>query len=162
MTFWDIISLSLYPLMFTPGFGFVYSLNILFIYQLIGVIICSFLIKLTRWTLPKNSITLRPVNAANCNIYNQGGVYNNRIGMPSGHVLLTTFILFSLGYINYKETFYLNNYFLLCLVWIVLMAVSRVKRNCHTVLQVIMGAAFGYILYIIWVKILTVIKKNDK
>lgn len=161
MNIWDIISLSLYALMFTPLFGLVYSWNIIYLYQLLGIGICSAFIKLTR-LMPKNKITLRPPGAFNCNIYNRGGDCSKRVGMPSGHVLLTTFILLSFGYIQTNQILYFNTYLVLCLVWISLMALSRVKRNCHTILQVLVGGILGIILYFIWAKIITYIKKNDK
>lgn len=163
MNFWDIMSLTLSALVASPGFGFLLSLDILYLYQIVGIIFCHFFVKVTRM-MPKNSITLRPPNARDCNIFNKGGDASNRIGMPSGHVLLTTFILFSLGYIyaHQKEIMYFNSYMAFVIIFILLMAISRVKRNCHTILQVIVGFVLGTLIYYAWAKIINTINKNDK
>lgn len=101
-----------------------------------------FLIKLSRVILPKSGIYLRPANAMNCSIFNTGGSYINRIGMPSGHVLLTTYILLSTGYLlNFSLPSMIGIY-----IWILLMAISRIKKNCHTILQVIIGFIIGALI----------------
>lgn len=161
MSFWDVVSLTLSALVASPGFGYLFTLDILYLYQILGIIFCHFFIKLTR-LMPKNSITLRPPNANNCNIYNKGGDASNRVGMPSGHVLITTFILLSLGYIYTQQTVYFNSYTVFAGVFILLMAISRIKRNCHTVLQVLVGFILGLLIYYAWTKLINVINKNDK
>lgn len=168
MNFWDVMSLTLSALVASPGFGFVFSLDILYLYQIVGIIFCHFFIKLTRM-MPKNSITLRPPNARDCNIFNKGGDASSRIGMPSGHVLLTTFILLSLGFIyNYRgrkeknNIIYFNSYVAFAAIFILLMAISRIMRNCHTVLQVVVGFVLGALIYYVWAKLINIVNKNDK
>lgn len=142
MVLWDFISLTLYPLTFYPIILYFTFWKSIFIIQFIVMLFAMFLIKLSRVILPKSGIYLRPANAMNCSIFNTGGSYINRIGMPSGHVLLTTYILLSTGYLlNFSLPSMIGIY-----IWILLMAISRIKKNCHTILQVIIGFIIGALI----------------
>lgn len=101
------------------------------------------------WPRAWNEFVLRPRGARNCSILNSGGSYEGRIGMPSGHVLLTAFVVTSLGaYWIGAGTFrgswaVTTSIVLAAATAIVLMAVSRVRRGCHNLAHVLVGATLG-------------------
>lgn len=146
---WDFVSLTLYPLLFYPVILYLTFGRPIFIIQLVIMFFAMFLIKASRVVLPKTGIFLRPSNAMNCNIFNLGGSYANKIGMPSGHMLLSTYILLSTGYL-----LHFNKLGLIAMyIWIILMGISRIQKNCHTLLQVIIGFLIGAALAFVCIQL---------
>ncbi len=94
-------------------------------------------------------ILKRPQNAKDCSNFNSGGVGKDPwIGMPSGHVMTTAFILTMYG----LNTPHLKNskiYWVISLGLVVLVAIGRILKECHTVSQCVVGAICGIGLAII-------------
>jgi len=114
--------------------------------------------------LKDNSLNIRPSNALNCNMINQGGFADKNPGFPSGHstvafILLTIFIY---EYItNYKSNIQItskshNIPFILIILSIMAIIVpySRYKTNCHTPIQVISGCLLGIIIGLFYTMII--------
>jgi membrane-associated phospholipid phosphatase len=147
---WDTVSLSLIPLIITPIALYIRTKNPKFIPVLVSLVIIEIIISFSRQLPHFHPVMLRPAGAKDCNLFNSGGSYDGGIGMPSGHVMLTTTISLSLLFIysgtNNLYTIF-KNYpieFTCTISYILLMAISRVKRNCHNIPQVIVGAILGY------------------
>ncbi len=138
---YDFLSLFVYALSAYPIISYIITGKIEYLYVLIGIVLIEIFIKISRIILPKNQYFLRPNDASNCSICNDGGDYSNRIGMPSGHVLMTTFIV----YIYLLDLSNNSNFYqYICGILIIfLVALSRVKKQCHTIPQVIVGAVLG-------------------
>ena len=136
---WNLISLAVLPLMAVPWLAFSVTGNLGYLVILAGCVFCEALIKLTRKLPVVAEWQLRPVGAADCGICNDGGNYEGRIGMPSGHVALTTYIAVSL--VMMRGT--CAKAMVLAAFAVILMATSRVRRRCHTIPQVIVGALLG-------------------
>lgn len=149
--FWDMISLSIIAVLSVPVFLFVMSKDPAYLVIIIALIVCHFFVKATRYIkYPKifNSIVMRPNKAMNCNIFNQGGVYKGRIGMPSGHVMLTIFTLTAIfihkyGLPNKWNTQKHLHVWIILIISGIIMSMSRLYRNCHNIYQVIIGALLG-------------------
>ena len=148
--FWDLISLSLIPLIFTPIGLYLKTKNQVYIPVIVSIVITEIIISFSRQLPAFHPSMIRPTNAKNCNLFNSGGDYSGKIGMPSGHVMLTTCISLSLLFI-YTKTNNLYTIFkkyqahiTITSLYILLMGISRVKRNCHNIPQVIGGFILGY------------------
>lgn len=88
----------------------------------------------------------RPQGATNCNCWNGGGDASGLPGMPSGHVALICFLLVSIfvhGLRTQSNPILLTILALYAMVQIYFVALSRLKKRCHTELQVAVGAAIG-------------------
>lgn len=103
-------------------------------------------------------IAKRPEGANNCNMFNSGGDASNHSGLISEHTFLISTIGFYFIYrftdqfkhnANYKQSLFITFLF----IWIVLVAVARMKLECHkpeqTLLGFLMGILWGYLVYIV-------------
>ena len=148
--FWNLISLSLIPLILTPISLYVKTKNQVYIPVIVSIVITEIIISFSRQLPIIHPVMLRPVGARDCNLFNSGGSYDGGIGMPSGHVMLTTCISLSLLFIYTKTNnlYTISKYypiqFTITVLYILLMAISRVKRNCHNIPQVMGGFILGY------------------
>lgn len=104
----------------------------------LGLLLVVGFIKLAH-SLPAQGMLARPKGACNCGITNGGGSYEHRSGMPSGHVMTTTYILCMIAIKS-------NNLYtsVVSVALIISMMVSRVVKKCHTIPQVIAGALLGF------------------
>jgi membrane-associated phospholipid phosphatase len=140
---WDMISLLVYALGSYPFIRLFDTLDIVYLYVIVGYVMCLVFIKLTRM-IPVSychKIMLRPPNASNCSIFNQGGACGGRIGMPSGHVLLATYVVSILLFLDKTHNIYKQ--FIGASV-IAMIALSRIMKGCHTILQTIVGGLLGF------------------
>lgn len=80
----------------------------------------------------------RPEGARDCNLCANDGDQTGQPGMPSTHSTLAAF--FSTTYV-----FYTNNPILriMCIMYAIMIMVSRYIMRCHTPLQIAMGALLG-------------------
>lgn len=110
-----------------------------------GVLVTQAIAKLSRRLPVWHPAQLRPPGARDCGAFNNGGSYEGRIGMPSGHVMNTAYVLLSLALLSPGDEHTLLKLLklALALAWTLAMAWSRVARGCHTVAQVIAGACLG-------------------
>lgn len=110
----------------------------------IGLLIVATFIKVAHKLPTTYPLFLRPKDACNCNIMNAGGSYADRLGMPSGHVTMATFVVIMIAYKT--QSIATIACALLC---VLLIALSRVVKRCHTVSQVIAGVIMGIIFSIL-------------
>ena len=148
--FWDAVSLSLIPLIAAPIGLYIRTKNTKYIPVIMSIVITEIIISFSRQLPAFHPVMMRPAGAKNCNLFNSGGSYYGQLAMPSGHMTLTTCISFSLLFI-YSGTNNINTILkqkplelVITITYIILMAISRVKRNCHNIPQVMVGSIFGY------------------
>jgi membrane-associated phospholipid phosphatase len=138
MYIWDLLSLIVYALVAYPFIRLIDTYSPSYLHLIVGILCCLIFIKLTRFLPAFHPIMLRPKGACNCNIANSGGCYENRIGMPSGHVLLAAFVVSWLVVHNPTPITFAMAAFV-----IIIVALARYKKKCHNILQVIVGAILG-------------------
>lgn len=138
---WDVISLSVIPIFLFPYGMAIIKKDVSYAVIAVGTIVCEIIVKLTRRLPVVHPVQLRPSGAKNCSILNRGGSYEGRIGMPSGHVMLTSYVLVSLYMISEPED--KLYYGIAMIIGITLMSMSRVIRVCHNIPQVVIGATLG-------------------
>ncbi len=88
----------------------------------------------------------RPKGATNCNCLNKGGDASGEPGYPSSHVAIICFILLSIfihGMKTNARPILVGIWGLYAIVQIYFVALSRLKKKCHTKSQVIAGGALG-------------------
>lgn len=90
----------------------------------------------------------RPSEARDCNLWVNDGPQGGRPGAPSGHSAQVSFFV---GY--YLQTLSLSPVFrLLLLGYALLVMLSRYTKSCHTLPQILSGAALGSLLSMIVVR----------
>lgn len=148
-TIWDAISLLVVPVVILPPCLFLLTQKNVYARITLGALLATAFIAMTRvlpWPPATYAYAKRPDDAANCSTWNTGGSYTGQIGMPSGHVLLTAYVAVALTSHLYSLT-HVSSKFLGAVIasgiLVVLMAISRVKRRCHTLSQVIVGGILG-------------------
>jgi hypothetical protein len=150
--FWDAVSLTVVPVICTPIWLYLQTKELQYVPIITSIFITEIFISFSRQVPVLHPVMIRPAGAKNCNIYNLGGSYHGQIGMPSGHMMLTTCISFSFLFIysrnkNTLRILYENpTEFGLTSIYVAFMAMSRVMRGCHNIPQVIAGFSLGYIL----------------
>jgi membrane-associated phospholipid phosphatase len=150
--FWDAISLSLIPLIATPIGLYIRTKDPKYIPVIMSIVITEIVISFSRQLPAFHPVMMRPSGAKNCNLFNSGGSYDGQLAMPSGHMMLTTCITFSILFL-YARTKNLKTIAIAkpaalssAIVYIFLMAGSRIMRGCHNISQVIIGGIIGFAL----------------
>ncbi len=88
----------------------------------------------------------RPEGAKNCNCINLGGDVSGKAGFPSGHVAATCFILVSIYLHVIKSQSHpilISIWGLYAMVQVFFVGLSRIKKKCHTMQQVVAGGVIG-------------------
>ncbi len=85
----------------------------------------------------------RPQGAMNCNCWNSDGDVSGQPGMPSGHVALICFLMVSIFIHGVRSQSIVAVWGIYAMVQIYLVALSRIKKKCHTELQVVAGGVIG-------------------
>jgi membrane-associated phospholipid phosphatase len=151
--FYDLISVSVVMCIFVPWCLFIFYEKPVYAVFALGVIGAEVLTHMLKYILGTSlDIFKRPLGAANCSLLNKGGPCENCPGFPSGHVTLaTTFVVLGLLIMRHKVTdsiFYI--WCLVGLIYIFLVAISRIKKKCHTALQTAAGFFCGVIFSMLW------------
>jgi membrane-associated phospholipid phosphatase len=141
---WDAISLTVLPIMAYPTIRLGQEANRRFFVIFMGVVGVALVMRARNAITSPPSYLLRPKGAKNCNTFNRGGDCEHRVGMPSGHVLMTTYVLFAVLWTSEKADDVAAN--AAVMVAAVLMAVARVQKGCHTVGQVVAGMGVGAVM----------------
>ena len=81
----------------------------------------------------------RPASAMNCNALNRGGAAKDEFGMPSGHMAVSSFMIFSTLLISTKNPAIWG----LGIAWLTAIGWSRYAKHCHSLAQIIGGTVFG-------------------
>lgn len=140
-TVWDTISLAVLPIMAYPVIRLGQEANRRFLVIFAGVVAVALVMRLRNTITSPPGYLLRPKGAKNCSTFNRGGNCEHRVGMPSGHVLLTTYVLFAVLWTSEHASSAGANAGVLAAA--LLMAVARVQKGCHTVAQVVAGMGVG-------------------
>lgn len=172
-----------YPLfisafLFLFGMIFQSNISIYFLIYLIilGTIIVKNLKKIFKYIynyldltyIPILGIGSRPENAKYCSCFisenNLEGIPNS-FGMPSGHsIIAMTISIFTTFYIldNYPDNFRRKISLIVLNILGLLICLSRIWLNCHTIQQVILGGSFGilsgFYSYKLWLFINSITK----
>jgi hypothetical protein len=137
---WDAISMFVFALCAYPFIKLFESFEEPYIFIVVGLIVAQICVKLTRLIPFKHTLFYRPDKAKNCSIFNCGGACNGKVGMPSGHVLKAAYVVTSLVLIDKSIK---PHKVAIGFIIIALIAMSRVRKQCHNVPQVIIGGIFG-------------------
>ena len=129
-TTWDIISLTLIPLILSPIYFWYSTQNTYHLIGFAGIMITSLSVEVLKQTLFSNQY--RPSKAKGCDLFCLHETDEDKPGMPSGHAATVAFY----------GTFY-NIQNPLYLIYVILMAISRYMKNCHSIPQIIAGLLFG-------------------
>ncbi len=140
-TVWDAISISVVGIMAYPVIRLGQEGSRRFLVIFAGVVVVAVVMHARNAITSPPGYLLRPKGAKNCSTFNRGGDCEHRVGMPSGHVLLTTYVLFAVLWTSEKADDAAANAAVLAAA--VLMAVARVQKGCHTVWQVVAGMGVG-------------------
>ncbi len=137
--YWDLISSLVIVFIAYPVVRLIESRQPIYLLLAAGVFAWIVLLELRRF-LPKfiTHLMVRPSQARNCNVINQGGYHGQAIGMPSGHVLITAYVTFTIYLLH-------PSWITLCfsVVSTLLVAMARMAKNCHTFMQTIVGSTLG-------------------
>lgn len=144
LTVWDAISLAVIPAMAYPVIRLGQTPNRRFMVIFVGVVAVALLMRARNAIAAPPAYLLRPKGANNCSTFNRGGSCEHRVGMPSGHVLLTSYVLFAVLWTSEHANSVPANAGVMAAA--LLMAVARVKKGCHTVAQVAAGLVLGMVM----------------
>jgi membrane-associated phospholipid phosphatase len=151
----DYISFLLNVVIVSPIFIYLYNRNIIFILLFISILVLASLnelVKLSLSNLTSNKKwTLRPDDATNCGIFNEGGNEGGKPAFPSGHMLITSFILVCYIFYFSKNKKLTKEKLLVFSLVLIGMGWSRINKSCHTLMQVVfgglIGSSFGYLFF---------------
>jgi membrane-associated phospholipid phosphatase len=128
---WDYISFSEIIFIFAmPIYYFIITHDSIHIFALLGIQGTNIVVELLKrfvfydWK--------RPQNATRCDLLNMSKYDGNMPGMPSGHS--ATIAFYGAFYGITSPLFY---------SYVVLIGMSRYFKNCHTIMQIIMGLVLG-------------------
>lgn len=116
---------------------------------LVGALGVSSLIEgfklMTRSWLHKYTWLRRPDGATNCNCMNDNGDVSGTAGFPSGHVATMAFIVTCLVVLSTRNqsSVVMWSWVTYAIVTVTIVALARLKKKCHTPLQVVVGAIIG-------------------
>jgi membrane-associated phospholipid phosphatase len=130
LSIWDVISISLVPLMLSPLYFWFMTNNTKHLIGFAGLVVTSISVE----SLKKYVFTSqhRPRGAKGCDLFCIHNSDENKPGMPSGHAATVAFY----------GTFY-NITNPLYIIYVILMATSRYMKKCHSIPQIIAGLLFG-------------------
>jgi len=103
------------------------------------VIIVLFVLVLGSKTLKQVIKDPRPAGAMNCNIMNGGGSAAGEYGMPSEHMAVSSFMIFSTLLIGTKNPIFWS----LGIAWLSAIGWARYAKHCHSLAQVLGGTIYG-------------------
>jgi membrane-associated phospholipid phosphatase len=127
---WDLVSLSIIPLILSPIYYFYTTGNQYHLLGFIGIIITSVSVEL----LKKYVFTTqyRPRGAKGCDLFCIHETDEGLSGMPSGHAATVAFYG---TFYNITNPFYI--------MYVLLIAASRYMKKCHSIPQIVAGLLFG-------------------
>lgn len=140
ITIADLLSLTGVATITLPLIGSVLSPNLTTRYivtalTLFGLVIGSKLLK----AMIKDP---RPEGAENCGILNSGGSAKGEYGMPSEHMAVSSFMIFSTLMIGTKNPILWG----LGSIWLAAIGWARYAKHCHSLAQVVGGTVYGIII----------------
>lgn len=97
-------------------------------------------------------ILMRPENAYNCGLLNDGGYVGDQCGFPSGHSLSASFYFYVYYFQNQKKMGSYKKFWLFMIqIPILFVMNSRLNKHCHNEIQVLggymLGLFFAFLFY---------------
>lgn len=151
---YNIISLTVIILILLPWILYDITKNLYFFKMSIGIIIAEIIHEILKWYIfsTKYEFSKRPKGAYGCGLFCNGGNVEGRPGMPSGHMTATLFFYtMLLNYLYITDKLMFIDVFILSIIHISLMAISRYQKRCHSILQIISGGILGIILALFFI-----------
>ena len=144
----DVVSITVFPLGLSPLILYYVTQDIRYVVMFLYVSSIASITEIIKRTIVRYSdipIWKRPSGAYNCGAFNNGGNSAYAPGFPSGHVALATFLACAYGRSS-------NNMLIqvIGIGYIGAVSQSRMKKRCHSMLQIIGGACVGLIAYILF------------
>lgn len=127
---WDMLSLSLMPLVLSPLYFWYTTQNTYHLFVFAGIILIVISVEALKHFVFSDQH--RPPNAKGCDLFCLHETDENKPGMPSGHVATVAF---------YGVLYNITNP--LYILYVALIATSRYRKHCHTIPQIIAGLLFG-------------------
>ena len=140
---WDYVSLGVVGLIAYPVVRLATTTRAVYAVMIVGALLADFATKVVKDLTRDSDVDAfkRPRGATDCDFFCRNGDCEGNPGMPSGHMATTAFVL---TFIYLVED--LGNrgaYLAFAAVFLVLMGLARHGKRCHTVLQIILGTAWG-------------------
>lgn len=146
---WDVISVALIACVIFPFLRYVESHDPRWLWMGVGLLLADGSTKIIKnLTYPLQGPFLRPKDGSDCDIFCRNGPSGGRPGFPSGHMTVTTFFFTYLWLKNQSTQLAIFGLFTT-----LLMALARMKKQCHNELQVLFGAFWGAALAVFWFKL---------
>lgn len=143
----DVVSLSVIPLVWSPVFLWLLTFNSMYGWLSIYTLAVTCSVEYVKMHIATTGAdwALRPAGARNCSSLNRGGLVEYEAGFPSGHTTMATFMM--CVYLWNSNSVYLRA---IGIVYVLLVAWSRVQKRCHTITQVVAGGMYGVAAYYVW------------
>lgn len=119
----------------------IFTLDIIAIIGFTLAILIQAISKKLTTNLEPSYIFKRPDGARNCGLFNTGGLVDNQSGFPSGHMSSISFVMI---YLYLKNQKYTSENFILYNIPVLLVAIGRFMKGCHTIIQILAGYFVGF------------------
>ncbi len=153
--------LSVLPLAYSILIGIYYPLSLSNIVPyvfseryILGYLTSIFMAQLLKYIMfPFFDFAKRPQGACGCDYISQKGDVSGRPGCPSGHMSTTAyFVVFNLLLLKnsnfIKSNFNKWLFIFMNIVLLIAMGWARYYKNCHSIIQIVLGIMLGSILAI--------------
>jgi hypothetical protein len=141
MRYYDILSISIGSVYLLPFIGYLITYNTYHAVSCIGILGTMGVSEFIKYYVIKTH-SPRPAGARNCNILCTNGRCEGEPGMPSSHAALVSFF-------TGRYALYFDHHRLILpamLVYTTLILYARWIKRCHTVKQLGVGVALGWML----------------
>lgn len=118
----------------------IFTLDIIAIIGFLLAILIQTILKKLTTNLQPAYIFKRPNGATDCGLFNSGGLVDDQSGFPSGHMCSISFIML---YLLLKTDNLSFSNFMLYSIPILLVAIGRYMKGCHTLIQILAGYIVG-------------------
>jgi membrane-associated phospholipid phosphatase len=154
---WDnIVSLSVIGLYAVPFFLALAQQNVTELSPFLGMLVTVGLNETIKHFLV-GTASPRPSQARDCNLWGNNGPQGGRPGMPSGHSAHVSFFVgYYLQYVFSSPSSTTHRILaVLLVVYALLVMTSRYTLHCHTLPQILSGATLGFLLSVLWYRVVT-------
>jgi membrane-associated phospholipid phosphatase len=142
-TFENIVSSSVIGVYIIPILLFIFTHKFIHLKALLGVISTAYIGESIKYYIIKYK-SPRPIGACDCNLMTNDGIQEGKPGMPSGHSSTITF--FTTFYFQQTKNPKVK---IILIIYALSVMISRYKKKCHTIHQIITGSLLGLIMGIL-------------
>jgi len=121
----------------------IFTLDIVAIIGFMLAIFIQTILKKLTTNLQPSYIFKRPNGARDCGLFNTGGLVDDQSGFPSGHMCSISFVMIYL-FLQSKKINFSN--FILYNIPVLLVAIGRYMKGCHTLIQILAGYIIGWMI----------------